>query len=339
MKLVAAAVMAIFGLVACTETAPPVGKAPGTPVATVEPTGKGGPPATPPTTLDLRLAVVSFSCRLPISIDGDRRGAFVEFPQGDVAIANATGSYYDRAYSRWLPVPRAAVAPDGRHYATVELGDQGTFTIHVVDVATGKDAPLHESDATFNFPPDVLDYAAEGIYLDNGFERGQAGLWLVDPATGAIRQLSNSWIPTAIDHGYVWSEVLNPADPNPVNTASSAGILANEIDRIDLKTGARETWMYRPGTGLSIVGFDTVGRPLIVAGKWGLDLEAMLLLAIDPATQLNLFQGDLAQTFRGAIGDAHGTWLGSSQGVYLYEAADGLRKVSNQPGMPANGCF
>jgi len=341
MKVLGAVVAVMFGVVvACTETGQPVAGVTATPSASARPTGKGVPPATPPTILDLRLAVVAFSCKLPLSVGGTGgRGAFITFPEGDVTIAESTGSYYDLAYSRWLPVSRAAVAPDGRHYATVELGDQGTFTVHVIDVATGKDAPLHESDSTFNFPPDVLDYAAEGIYLDNGFERGQAGLWLVDPATGAIRQLSNAWTPVAIDHGYVWTEVLNPADPNPVNTASSAGILPDEIDRIDLKTGARETWMYRPGTGLSIVGFDSIGRPLIAASKWGLDLEAMLFLAIDPATQLNLFQGDLAQTFRGAIGDAHGTWLGSSQGVYLYEAADGLRKVSNQPGMPANGCF
>jgi hypothetical protein len=343
MKQLIATLAVIFGLVACTQTGEPSAKGPGTavpsPAASAEPTGKGGRPATPPTTLDLRLAVIPLSCKLPVSIGTGHRGAFITFPQGDVTIAGSAGAYYDLAFSRWVPAPRKAVAPDGRHYATVELGETGDFTIHVIDVATGKDRPLHEpASAGFNFPPDVLDYASEGIYLNSGFERGQAGLWLVNPATGVIRQLSSDWVPVAIDHGYVWTEVLNPADPNPVNTASSAGILPNEIDRIDLKTGSRTTWIYRPGTGLSIVGFDGAGRPLIVASGWGLDLKAMLFIATDPASERDVFQGDLAQTLGGAISDANGTWIGSSQGIYLYTAGAGLQKVSNQPGTPANGC-
>ena len=340
MKQLIAAAAVILGLVACTETGPPAGKAPGTPAASsAEPTGKGVPAATPPTTLDLRLSFFPSSCKLPITIGGSQQ-AFLTFPEDQLTFAGkGSGGYYDLAYSRWLPVPRDAVAPDGRHYAMVDLGDGTAFTVHIVDVATGKDTKLQVPSDEFNFPPDVLDYAAEGIYLENGFEHRQAGLWLLDPATGAVRQLSNDWVPVAIDHGYVWTEVLNPADPDPVNTASSAGILPNEIDRIDLKTGARTTWVYRPGTGVSIVGFDTAGRPLMVSSKWGLDLEAMLFLALDPGSQLNLFQGDLAQTLGGGIDDAHGMWLGSSQGIYLYSAAGGLQKVSNQPGMPANGCF
>jgi hypothetical protein len=32
-------------------------------------------------------------------------------------------------------------------------------------------------------------------------------------------------------------------------------------------------------------------------------------------------------------------WFGSEQGIYLYSAGAGLQKVSNTPGLPANGCF
>src|SRR5690348_18235186 len=115
--IVSAAV--IFGLVGCNQSVPPAVKGQATPASSVQPTGKGVPPATPPTTLDLRVAVIPLSCKLPVSIGTDGRGAFVTFPQGQVTISASAGAYYDRAYTQWLPAPRNAVSPDGRHYATI----------------------------------------------------------------------------------------------------------------------------------------------------------------------------------------------------------------------------
>src|SRR5229473_4324406 len=80
---------------------------------------------------------LAFSCRLPISIDigPGQPGAFIDFPSGTVTPDSAAagagsisrpgrelvdyfyGRYFDRAYSRWLPVSRIHVSPDGSHYA------------------------------------------------------------------------------------------------------------------------------------------------------------------------------------------------------------------------------
>ena len=49
------------------------------------------------------------------------------------------GHYFDRAFSRWLPVGRQAVSPDGTHYAFTDLGQQDQFVIHIVEVASGQD--------------------------------------------------------------------------------------------------------------------------------------------------------------------------------------------------------
>jgi hypothetical protein len=337
------AILALL-LIGCSQAGNPAAGATITPSAAASPSPDGKPGITPPppTTVDLRLSVLAFSCKLPISAVG-AQGAFISLPQGDVSFdARAAGVYYyDRAYSRWLPVPRAAVAPNGVHYATAEMGESGAFTVHVVDVATGKDTAFHESASAtgIDFAPAVLDYTSEGIYIVQAFEHQLAGLWLVNPVTGAVRQVSSSLTPVAMDHGFVWTEALNPADPDPVNTASSAGILPNEVDRIDLSTGSSVQWMYMPGTGLSIVGFDTAGVPLIVASGWGVDLNAQLYIAPKAGTQTKVFKGELVQSLGGGIADSHGVWLGSTQGIYLYSAADGLEKVSDQPGSPANGCF
>ena len=149
--------------------------------------------------------------------------------------------------------------------------------------------------------------------------------------------------------GVFWSGEINPADPNPIRVPSSAGTLADQIDRIDLKSGTQAVWWYQPGKGLSIVGLDIHGHPLIgvYSGQASVppkndpvDHSATeLLIALDSKTQRSIYKGQLVESLGGAIGDSHGVWFGSSEGIYLYSDARGLQKVSDQPGSPANGCF
>ena len=174
--------VAVLGLslIACSQT-------PSSPIAgaTASPTPSATqtPQPSPTPVADLPLMKVDFSCRLPISISVSGAGiptenGFVSFPSGAVTIdpAGKGGAYFDRAFSRWLPVARDAVSPDGAHYAYVDLGDQGVFNVHVVDVRTGTNHVLREKRPGFSFQPFVLDYALEGIYIGQGFERIQPGL-------------------------------------------------------------------------------------------------------------------------------------------------------------------
>jgi hypothetical protein len=300
---------------------------------------------------------VAFSCRLPISISTavgtpPSENGFVSFPSGAVAIdpVGKGGTYFDRAFSRWLPVGREAVSPDGVHYAYVDLGDPGVFFVHVVDVRTGSDRAIRENGSGFSFQPFVFDYASEGIYLTQAFERIQAGLWLVVPTTGAMRQVSKvAGLQVSAGSGVFWSGEVNPADPNPVVTASSAGTLPDQIDRLDLRSGRQVVWLYQPGRGFMIVAVDIHGHPLIDAysGKPQvppkndpIDHSATeLLIALDSTTRRSIYKGKLVESLVGALSDTHGVWFGSDRGIYLYSDASGLQKVSDQPGYPANGCF
>jgi hypothetical protein len=219
-----------------------------------------------------------------------------------------------------------------------------------VDVRTGRDHVLREKVTGFSFQPFVLDYASEGIYIGQAFERIQPGLWVVAPTTGAIRQVSKvDTLEVSAGRGVFWSGEINRADPNPIRVPSSAGTLADQIDRVDLTSGTRAVWLYQPGKGLSIVGLDIHGHPLIrvyfatppVPPKTDpIDHSATeLVVALDSKTRRLIYKSQLVELLGGAISDAHGIWFGSPQGIYLYSDGPGLQKVSDQPGSPANGCF
>jgi hypothetical protein len=326
------------------QTASPSQPAPPTLLSSPDPTLSAVP--LPSAFPDLPLTKVTFSCRLPAySQQGLETivDSFISFPANTATVDpnGKNGMYYDRAYSRWLPVPRSGVSPDGAGYAYVDF-TQTEYVVHVVAVVSGKDVTIHFTNGNGpSAPPIVLDYSAEGIYLAQAFEHLLAGLWLLDPSTGSVRQVSKDIYPVrSAGAGVIWVQLVNPADPNPVFTGSSAGTLPDEIDRVDLKSGTQATWLYKPGSGLGVAGLDAQGHPLMVSELWGgADSNAELSIVSAPGTSRLIYKGWLVQTLTGSVTDSHGVWFGSAQGIYLYSDAEGLRKVSNTPGLPANGCF
>jgi hypothetical protein len=306
--------------------------------------------AATPAASDLPLSTLGFSCRLPINTP-DNQGAFVSFPTGAVSfdpqgrgVAGSWGLYYDRAFSRWLPVPRQAVSPDGRHYAYGERGaDQSQVSkMHVVDIATGVDHVFATPGTDWYVPFGVLDYASEGIYLYTNYEVS-IGVSLMDPTTGAVHPLAQLIdIQASAGNRTFWVGTVNPADPSPIGGIE---IQPNQIDRYSLVDGTRVAWFYRPGTAPRVIGSDTQGHPIVMAvnGRNGFtdgDYGAELLVLLNPRSQQSIYKGSakLVQSMFVSISDGHGTWFGTDHGIYLYTGT-ALLKVSNQPGYPANGCF
>jgi hypothetical protein len=304
---------------------------------------------------DLPLSTVAFSCRLPIYTEGTViEDSFISFPEDTISPSPVAsgGLYFDRAYSRWLPVTRSAVSPDGTGYAYIEMGDNGVFSVHLVSVQSGKDISFPEtaSASGFGAQPQVFDYSADGIYLTQAFEHVWAGVWLFQQPAGSIHQVTDIEVPeVSAGSGVFWYGAVNPADPSPFSTRSSAGILPDEVNRIDIKTSQRSQWLYRAGLGLEVMGVDTAGRPLIrvfapggggIANKDFFDHSASeLLLGLNPTSQRSIYKGQLVETLGNPIADSHGVWFGSEQGIYLYTSSGALIKVSDHPGYPANGCF
>ena len=256
-------------------------------------------------------------------------------------MGSVEASYYDRAYSRWLPVSRNAVSPDGTHYA---FTDRPAFdgknpptgaTLHVVAVETGVE--LAFDGGYWLAPYIVLDYAAEGIYLITAYEGPPVGLWLMNPATGAVKQVAVlSDVQGSAGNKSFWVGSVNPSDPNPI---PGMGGTPDQIERLNLVDGSRVVWLYRPDSMVTFAGQDLAGHPIVsISGEDGRSTELLLLL--DPSSQRTILTTAVTPaSLGGAIADSHGIWFGSPDGIYLYSEANGLHKVSNQPGYPANRCF
>lgn len=246
--------------------------------------------------------------------------------------------YYDRAYSRWLPVSRNAVSPDGTYYAYTDRlanAESTRATVHVVNVKTGVDVAF--DGGAWITPYIVLDYATDGLYLVIGNEAGVAALLLMNPTTGDVKTVTNTTnIQASAGNKVFWVGAVNPTDPHPI---VGLGALPNQIDRLNLVDGSRAAWFYRPGSTVGVIGQDLSGHPIVaVSGYDGQPTEFLVLL--DPATQQLIVKGlEIPAGLASPISDNHGSWFGSPDGIYLYSESKGLQKVSDQPGYPANGCL
>ena len=285
-------------------------------------------------------AAMNLACRLPIGTP-DGRGAFISFPSATVSfdpkgkgLHDYGGAYYDRAFSRWLPVNRNSVSSNGARYVYLEPkvpGTPGRARLHVVDVSSGKDR-LYELGPRGDVSAYVVvDFAPEGIWLSySGYEAPGGGLFVLNLATGVLKEIGGRGIlePVAGGRGVFW---FTDGGPSPQVAAIGFTIPAR-VNRLTISNGKTEAWFSKPGSYLRVLGTDVAGQPIIL----NQDNRTDVWRAVSPseAKVIGLPQGDYQ-----LIADIHGVWFGSHQGVYLYTDAGRLTKVSNQPGYPANGCF
>ena len=340
-------------LAGCSQSSQPVAHMSATPSPS---TAAASPPAvaspsTPPAQLpfDLPLSPPAFSCRLPI-FTADFKDAFISFPSGAVSIdpqvppiQSYGGRYYDRAYSRWLPVAREAVSPDGRRYAyTQPAPDQTKMpTIHVVDLATGVDRGFTTPSQQYFISFGVLDYTSQGIYLYQAYESPRFGLWLLNPSNGAMSKVADlNYILSSAGNKIFWLGGIDPNDAHNIGTLFS---VADELRRYNLADGSAVTWLYRPGKGLQVDGIDPAGHPIVdvISSYTASGLSDDLVLVLSPGSSRTILTAPsvFVESLGASITDSHGVWFGSQQGIYLYSSSGGLQKVSNQPGYPANGCL
>jgi hypothetical protein len=286
------------------------------------------------------------SCRLPIYVDHadgtGTHGAFIDYPSGRMTVdpQGDGGRYYDRRFARWLPVDSHSVSPDQTHYAQGGATADGNPYLRIVDVASGAERVYslpHEMYSVIG-GTDTFEYTDGAVYLGVYGEGFIAALWVLDLASGTTTYAGDITGIGAIDGTTVWRSTRNPADPNAWSYVP--GSPTNQIERLDLRDGSRQVWLYHPGHLVEVIGVDAGHSPIV--GDIGSDRHTdELSILTSPTTQKSIYKGTL-DTWIGYIAgvsvDSHGIWFGGDKGFYLFSDASGVVKVSGETGWPAGTC-
>jgi hypothetical protein len=338
--------------------------------------GQKGPATTGPVGQVTIESQVPFRCSLPIQAYYGV-AAQVQLPAGTVvneskapasSLAKGSGGPYgyDPQLGKWLPVQQGWISPDGKSYAyatqTTGVPGQGpTSTVHVVQVATGRDQQVWSGDGAAQ----VLAYASSGIYFSASTYLGPAqDIWVVDPGRpGPAHRVGPNPAPpppspvkpsfgpstffTLVSPlGIFGMGFSSPADPTQPPTGA---IGPDRVIRMDLNTGTVSTWFVNPSGGtVALLGLDSQGHPLIGVAKepppppspgpngWttyggkSLPNQVLMLTGENQSTEI-ASGGDSSFLPVTAIGDAHGVWISVPGSVWLYDRAAGLRKVFSVP--------
>lgn len=306
------------------------------------------------------VTTVDFACRLPVATrigGGDSvtfQGGFITFPAGQLTPdaagrmqTNATDSdlvtaktpvlhgsggfpFYDRPQSRWVPAAAGQALADGSAYAYVSTKPYTNISsVHMVDVASGNVRAFNFSTPQY---PLVADYGAAGAYLLSGSAIGGPGhgVWLLDPATGAVRQIRDIGQIWAVRDGYAWAGRFDSRDKTVWAPMEIAPL--NSLVRIDLATGAETVWFYQAGAYPWFIGLGSHGQPVVSLGVNGLN-ELRLIDHGGSAGQLVYsgaqFSGHQIQ------GDGERLWFGGNRGLYLYRPNRGFQRVFAYDSRPA----
>jgi len=231
---------------------------PGSPSAPASPNGSPQVPIPTPTPPTCRLPIASGDAPVDgVAADGAAgHGGFLDLPAGTFSPDPASLGSYDRAISRWLPVARQWVVPEGIRYA---WGDRTASVVHVIDAASGTDHPV-----TVPGPSTVIDFETEGVYVARAVPSSgapQQGLGFIDGGTSAYRQITADGRWLAVGGGFAYGQDLDPAVPGPTGGPPGA---ANRVRKLDLRSGAVTTVASYTGASVQVLGVYGT-EPLIAA--------------------------------------------------------------------------
>jgi hypothetical protein len=290
----------------------------------IPPTNPAQSPASPQAALACNLPVASADAPLDgtATHGATGHGGFVNVLSGGFSPDASSLGSFDRQLHRWLPVSPQWVSPDGTRYAYPEfIGSPRprTGAIHVVDVTSGRDRAV-----AVPAPSTIVRFGTNGIYIAGVHPYSDApatGLSLLDPGSGAVRQLIGQGTWTLTDEVSAWGVAQAPGvAPAPQTGPGNAG---NRVVRLNLERGAVEDFFTSSGNNVELLGLDFEGRPLVrvVSGttmtlRYGERTYAAPVAGANPAGPV--------------VSESDRTWFGSGNGaIWLYEKGRELRQVAS----------
>jgi hypothetical protein len=297
------------------------------PTATAPAAGSASTAATP--------VAQGLSCKIPVVTDND--AGWVTLPGGTYQAdlkANVKLSHgssfplsksYDKAVEAWLPVPRDQISPDGKHFAYADVPPVDNSPVHVADSSSGATRGFNPGTPPADSSWVAVDYETEGVYLavqPNG-PAGLSGLWLLDPSTGAVKEIDNAHSWQYISGGAAWgtSDALTGHGPGP----------GSRLLRMDLKTRSIVSWYKRTDVEFTVAGADGAGHPVLQVTKASAP-QLLLITAGNAATILFPAPGSAIPSLSNIVHpvtDTHGMWFGDTAGsLSLYTPATGITKMA-----------
>jgi hypothetical protein len=285
---------------------------------------------------------IALNCRLPVYAGPPGSGGFIQFP-GNTFVADPSsavtlpagatlppgpgqagwGMSYDKALSKWVPVPARWVSPDGGRYAFAT-----TNSIWVQNVADDAHLVLGDGHQWV-----VVAFLSEGVYAS---VPNSPGLWLLSDSA-APRQIATT--------GY-WNMATVGQAYGTATSAVPQGA-SNSIIKLDLKTGAITDWFARANSQAYVFGFDAQGHPIVQVNYQAQYGGNETWLTTGPATGTPIGgSSNYSQPQFGGIpaSDSHGIWFQgyaqypSGAAIVLFVPGSGLYWMSNIGGQLAGGC-
>src|SRR5262249_58327026 len=109
-------------------------------------------------------------------------------------------------------------------------------------------------------PCHILDFTAEGLYLNQEWEGVGAGLWKVDLRTTQLRKVLSDSTVTFVTDETAWVWDVDPSAPASFSAFAGAN-MPNRISRLDLRSGVLTNWVTTADAVPNVIGFDLNGRP------------------------------------------------------------------------------
>ncbi len=253
-------------------------------------------------------------------------------------VAFAQGSY-DLPRHRWLPVPREFTSPDESEYAYNDIQPGPLQGVHLVDVKTGADHVIPGTEGD----PDargyhywVIAFEANGIYVTGAGQLGGGGLFLLDPADGTVRQVSNDAPAAAVTVAGLsawWT--FDPAD---ATEAADPHVYYEPLT--GLAGQHPEAWFERTGFRVHVLGTSSYPQAVVMAQSQD-TAELWLLQPPNHSVQISTGEtttGGQVVAYKTAVMDSHGWWIGSDSGVF-YEQGGELLPISRTAAVVVGGCL
>ena len=301
------------------------------------------------------MVVTNLQCKLPVyELGRNGSGAFITFPGGTATLDRASAVYapgsamggdypgdfygltYNSALKRWLPVPYAWVKPDGSLYvyAVDFVQHTGTNPLTEVNALSGSSGILQPL-APINGAWQVIAVTTDYVYAINPQHPGLYSVPLLGPWNNENYVSDGFW--TAASGSFAFGS----ATPD-----GGAIFRTNVGSQTIVASGARgepqrQDWFNQSSSAV-ILGFDGAGSPVIWTGT-----DLWIASAPNQATRIGShppldpparpYQEPPIYGALAPVSDAHGLWLSTKDGIYLYTGGQ-MTKVSNLVAEVAGPC-